>query len=199
MWTFWVNKQWTDKEGEKNKWQEWKWYAPVPWALPGLLPEGNSLCSAQPHFNTLGEAIPHAVVSQLKPEAPEITLVPSFCSGSSIMQSLGLAAKDSPPLGAWGGGCLLSCPLHPCFSLLIFLPRPALAAPSSCSQLSLTPPICQAQWSGPACACSTEGDAALLTHPPLFFSLPFFFFFFLQWSSFKIKITWKGKATEIKI
>lgn len=72
-------------EGEKNKWQEWKWYAPVPWALPGLLPEGILLCSAQPHFNILGEAIPYAVVSQLKPEAPKITLVPPFCSGSSIM------------------------------------------------------------------------------------------------------------------
>lgn len=40
------------------------------------------------------------------------------------------------------------------------------------------------------------GTAALLTHPRLFFS---FFFFSLQWSSFKIKITRKGKATEIKI
>jgi len=108
-------------------------------------PDGRACCSF------FGEAVPGlVVVPRPKPEAPELALVSPFCSVSphfSAAESLGLAGKSSPRLRhaeplRGEGGCLVTCPAYTYFSLLIFLPKPVLAAPSSRSQPSPTPPIC---------------------------------------------------------
>lgn len=92
-----------------------------------------------------GEVVPGlTVASWPNPGVPEMGLASLFCSLSpcfSTAESLGLAGEDSPP-SAGEGGCLVTCPDYTYFRLLIFLRKSVLAAPSSHSQTSLTPPIC---------------------------------------------------------
>lgn len=115
----------------------------------------------------------------------------------SPAESLSLPGKDSPPCGARGAGLPRHLPCLYIFQSFNLSPHRALSHPwllqFACGNEE---PSAEHRAPGPAYACSQWGD-----HGSCWHILSFLFLFFspLQSSSFKIKITRKGEATEIKI